>query len=55
MCACDWLDAYRYRSRNKAKLRPVDLSDPRNTELKQMLQKAEFTFLAGDDVVDEMK
>lgn len=41
------------RLRNKAKLRPVDLADPRNTELRQMLQKAEFTFMAGDDVVDE--
>ena len=41
------------RLRNKAKLRPVDLADPRNTELRGVLQKAEFTFTAGDDVVDE--
>ncbi|KAF2136142.1 uncharacterized protein K452DRAFT_362724 [Aplosporella prunicola CBS 121167] len=41
------------RIRNKAKLRPVDLADPRNTELRQMLQKAEFAMMAGNDVVDE--
>ncbi|KAH0125923.1 hypothetical protein KCU67_g17533, partial [Aureobasidium melanogenum] len=41
------------RIRNKAKLRPVDLTDPRNTELRSLLQKAEFTMLAGDDVVQE--
>lgn len=42
-----------YRIRNKAKLRPIDLTDPRNTELRGLLQKAEFTMLAGDDVVQE--
>ncbi|THX13561.1 ankyrin repeat protein-like protein [Aureobasidium pullulans] len=41
------------RIRNKAKLRPIDLTDPRNTELRSVLQKAEFTMLAGDDVVQE--
>lgn len=41
------------RIRNKAKLRPIDLVDPRNTELRSLLQKAEFTMLAGDDVVVE--
>jgi len=41
------------RIRNKAKLRPIDLVDPRNTELRSMLQKAEFTMLAGDDIVEE--
>jgi hypothetical protein len=41
------------RIRNKAKLRPIDLTDPRNTELRSLLQKAEFTMLAGDDVVQE--
>ena len=41
------------RIRNKAKLRPIDLVDPRNTELRQVLQKAELTMMAGDDVVDE--
>ncbi|KAF2092021.1 hypothetical protein K490DRAFT_61466 [Saccharata proteae CBS 121410] len=41
------------RIRNKAKLRPVDLVDPRNTELRSMLQKAEFAMMAGADVVQE--
>lgn len=41
------------RIRNKAKLRPIDLVDPRNTELRAILQKAEFTMLAGDDIVQE--
>lgn len=40
------------RIRNKAKLKPVELVDPRNTELRQILQKSEFAFMAGDDVVD---
>lgn len=39
------------RIRNKAKLRPIDLVDPRNTDLRRVLQKAEMTMLAGDDVV----
>jgi uncharacterized protein len=42
----------RNRVRNKAKLRPYDLADPRNTALRTMLQKAEFSFLAGDDIVN---
>ena len=42
-----------YRIRNKAKLKPFELVDPRNTELRSMLQKAEFATMAGDDVVDE--
>ncbi|KAF2834482.1 ankyrin repeat protein-like protein [Patellaria atrata CBS 101060] len=41
------------RIRNKAKLRPIDLVDPRNTELRKILQNAEFTMMAGDDVVEE--
>jgi hypothetical protein len=41
------------RIRNKGKLRPIDLVDPRNTELRQVLQKAEMAMMAGDDVVDE--
>nr|POE88220.1 ankyrin repeat-containing protein [Quercus suber] len=42
------------RIRNKAKLRPADLVDPRNKELRGMLQKAEATMeLGGDDVVEE--
>ena len=39
------------RIRNKAKLKPYDLVDPRNTDLRDFLRKAEFTFTAGDDVV----
>ena len=41
------------RIRNKAKLRPIDLVDPRNTDLRSTLQKAEMAVMAGDDVVDE--
>lgn len=41
------------RIRNKAKLKPVELTDPRNTELKSMLQKGEFAIQAGGDVVEE--
>lgn len=43
----------KYRIRNKAKLRPIDLADPRNAELRRTLQKAEMAMMAGDDVVDE--
>jgi ankyrin repeat protein len=41
------------RIRNKAKLKPLELADPRNTELRSMLQKAEFSMMAGDDVVQD--
>jgi len=41
------------RIRNKAKLKPMELVDPRNSELRSTLQKAEFAIAAGDDVVDE--
>ncbi|EOD52893.1 putative ankyrin repeat protein [Neofusicoccum parvum UCRNP2] len=41
------------RIRNKAKLRPFDLVDPRNLDLRKMLQKAEFAMMAGADVVQE--
>ena len=41
------------RLRNKAKLRPIELVDPRNTDLRRTLQKAEMAMTAGDDVVDE--
>ncbi|KAI9750136.1 MAG: hypothetical protein M1835_001439, partial [Candelina submexicana] len=40
------------RLRNKAKLKPFELVDPRNIELRSILQKAEFTTMAGDDVVN---
>lgn len=41
------------RIRNKAKLKAFELVDPRNTELRSLLQKAEFANMAGDDIVDE--
>jgi len=41
------------RIRNKAKLKPLELADPRNTELRSILQKGEFAMTAGDDVVQE--
>ncbi|KAI9664081.1 MAG: hypothetical protein M1821_007572 [Bathelium mastoideum] len=41
------------RSRNKAKLRSLDLVDPRNEELRGVLQRAEFRLQAGGDVVEE--
>jgi len=41
------------RIRNKAKLKPVELVDPRNTELKGILQRGEFAMQAGGDVVHE--
>ena len=41
------------RIRNKAKLRPMDLVDPRNTELRALLQKAEYSMMVGNDVVVE--
>ena len=40
------------RIRNKAKLKAFELVDPRNTELRSILQKAEFANMAGADVVD---
>lgn len=41
------------RIRNKAKLRAVDMADPRDGELRRVLQKAEMQLMAGNDVVDE--
>lgn len=41
------------RIRNKAKLKPMELVDPRNAELRGVLQKGEFAIMAGNDVVDE--
>lgn len=41
------------RIRNKAKLKPIDLVDPRNTELRQLLQKAEIMIIASSDAVEE--
>jgi hypothetical protein len=41
------------RIRNKAKLKPIELADPRNAELRSILQKGEFNMMAGGDVVQE--
>ena len=41
------------RIRNKAKLKPIELVDPRNKELRLVLQKAEYGMQVGDDVVQE--
>ena len=41
------------RIRNKAKLKPIELADPRNAELRSMLQKGEFAMQAGGDVVED--
>jgi hypothetical protein len=41
------------RIRNKAKLKPVELADPRNTALRSMLQKGEYAMTAGGDVVQD--
>ncbi len=43
----------RPRIRNKAKLKPIELVDPRNTELRTALQKAELTSIASSDLVIE--
>lgn len=48
----NWLISKVCRIRNKAKLKAFELVDPRNTELRSTLQKAEFAQMAGDDVVD---
>ena len=39
------------RIRNKAKLKPVELADPRNTELREVLRKGEVAMMMGGDVV----
>ncbi|KAF2199527.1 ankyrin repeat protein-like protein [Delitschia confertaspora ATCC 74209] len=41
------------RIRNKAKLKPIELVDPRNTELRSILQKGEYAIMAGDDIVQD--
>ena len=43
----------RGRIRNKAKLRPIDLVDPRNKELRAVLQTAEMAATMSSDIVDE--
>lgn len=39
--------------RNKAKLKPVELVDPRNGDLRSALSTAEYAQIVGDDVVNE--
>ncbi|KAL8802111.1 MAG: hypothetical protein Q9223_002858 [Gallowayella weberi] len=39
------------RIRNKSKLKAVDLVDPKNKDLREVLQKAEYSMTVGDDVV----
>ncbi|KAK5110071.1 hypothetical protein LTR62_006316 [Meristemomyces frigidus] len=41
------------RIRNKAKLRPIDLVDPQNKEVRHALQMAELTLNAAGDAVEE--
>ncbi|KAI5853321.1 ankyrin repeat-containing domain protein [Tricharina praecox] len=41
------------RVRNKQKQRPIDISDPRDTELRQVLQSAEYMMSMGNDLVPE--
>ena len=41
------------RIRNKAKLKPAELVDPRNTELREVLRKGEVAMMMGGDVVQE--
>jgi len=41
------------RIRNKAKLKPLELVDPRNNELRNLFRKAEYGMQMGDDVVQE--
>lgn len=41
------------RIRNNAKLKPIDLVDPRNGDLRSDLQKAELTLQMSKDLVDE--
>lgn len=41
------------RIRNKAKLKAMELVDPRNTALRGVLQRAEFAIAAGNDLVVE--
>ena len=47
------IDVRYHRIRNKAKVRPIDLVDPRNKDLRATLQKAEMAMMVGNDVVIE--
>ncbi|KAL8866505.1 MAG: hypothetical protein Q9174_006265 [Haloplaca sp. 1 TL-2023] len=39
------------RIRNKAKLKPAELVDPKNEALRDVLARAEYSMMAGDDVI----
>jgi hypothetical protein len=41
------------RIRNKAKLKPAELVDPRNMELRELLRKGEVAMMMGGDVVED--
>jgi len=41
------------RIRNGAKLKAVDLADPRNEGLRGLLRKAEYSLQAGNDIVED--
>jgi len=41
------------RIRNKQKQKPIDIADPRDKELRDMLLKGEYMMTAGDDLVQE--
>lgn len=41
-----------YSIRNKAKLKPFDLVDPRNTELREKLQQGEYVLANQGDFID---
>ncbi|RPB15339.1 ankyrin repeat protein-like protein [Morchella conica CCBAS932] len=41
------------RIRNKQKQRPIDIVDPRDTKLREILQRAEYAMTVGNDVVDD--
>lgn len=45
------LTLFHIRVRNKSKMKPVDVVDANNDELRRLLLRAEYAVFAGDDVV----
>jgi hypothetical protein len=41
-----------HRIRNKAKLKPLDLVDPRNTSLRNIMQESEYVLQNQGDFID---
>lgn len=41
------------RIRNRGNMQPVQIADPRNEMLRDMLRKSEMTLMAGGDIVNE--